>query len=75
MAKLLKTHAKGGKHRNLIRSARNKEMGVYVKQAIRTNNNKAKHYRKDAQLKKVADAKRAAMHEWNTIKLCWLIKK
>ncbi len=63
-----------GRHHNLVRSAKNKNTHKYVKQAVHTALNKAKHARKALLLKKAADAKTAARRLWLT-SLCWPLVK
>jgi hypothetical protein len=55
--KAVKSHT-AGKHHNLTRSARNKDRGVYTKQALRTAANKRRNIFKAEALKKAADARK-----------------
>lgn len=61
---------KGGRHHNLIRSAKNKATGKYKKQAFKTSENKAKNVLKAKKLKTLADIRTASRREWLG-GLCW----
>ena len=57
---VLKVQRAGGHHHNLIRSSHNKETRKYEKQRVRTAHNKTVNIRKAAELKALADARKAA---------------